>query len=220
MINDERKRMEKLYEQHRANMKERMRKVKEFLKKKEKSKSNEEFFEENKKYFIEQYEVKNYSELEKLINKYDKENPEEFEKEEKEKFKKNLSIEHIKNNDINIIHEKKKFNNLKIEINSENNNIHITKTNNTFENLQKCEKEKEYNYIPDFKEYINNKIKIYEIKSVDNEEFPNIKKVKYNNENELFESSNIINILYKKISKNMICQEDNYYEIGLPIEEI
>ena len=219
MKKDEEKKRQKLYEQNRANMRERMRKIKELLKKKEESKSNEEFFEENKKIF-EQLELKNYSELENFMNKYDKENPEEAEKEEKEKYKKNLSIEHIKNNDLNFIPEKKKFNNLQIELNSENNNIHITKTENTFENLQKCEKEKEYNYIPDFKEYINNKTKIYEIKSLDREEFPNTKKIKYNNENELIESSNINNITYEKISKNKICQENNYTENGLTIEEL
>ena len=219
MIKEEEKKRQQLYEQNRANMRERMRKIKEFLKKKEESKSNEEFFEENKKYF-EQYQVNNYSELENLINKFDKENPEELEKEEREKFKKNLSIEHIKNNELNFIPEKKKFNNLKIELNSENNIIHITKTDNTFENLQKCEKEKEYNYIPDLKEYIDNKIKIYEIKSLDKEEFQNLKKIKYNNETELIESSNINNISYEKILKNKICQEDNYTENGLTTEEL
>ena len=50
---------QKLYEQNRANMRERMRLLKEFIKEKKNiSETNEEFFEENKEYFA-QFEIKN-----------------------------------------------------------------------------------------------------------------------------------------------------------------
>ena len=164
---------QKLYEQNRANMRERMRLLKEFIKEKKNiSKTNEEFFEENKEYFA-QYEIKNYSELEKLINTYDKENPEELEKEEREKYIKHLKIEHIENKDLQIIQEKKKFNNLNIISGS---NIHITNSDNYFEHLEKINKENEYNYNPELKEYITYKSKIYQIKNVNKGEIISSKK--------------------------------------------
>lgn len=196
-------------------MRERMKKIKELLeKKKNEKKTDEEFFEENKIYFSE-LEVKNYSELEKLIKDYDKDNPEE----EKERYKNNLKIEQI-NTDFNYKGEFKKFNNLNIEKKSENSEIHIWKTPNIFENLQKSNNENKYNYIPNLQEYINNKIKAYEIKSLNNQEIPSSKKIKYNDESELIESSNISNITCEKIQKNKICEEDKYFEIGIPKDEI
>ena len=192
---------QKLYEQNRANMRERMRLLKEFIKEKKNiSKTNEEFFEENKEYFA-QYEIKNYSELEKLISTYDKENPEELEKEEREKYIKHLKIEHIENKDLQIIQEKKKFNNLNIISINGNSNIHITNSDNYFEYLEKINKENEYNYNPELKEYITYKSKIYQIKNVNKGEINSSKKIKYNNERDLIKSSNIINISYNKIPK-------------------
>ena len=83
---------QKIHEQNRANT-EKMKKLKKFLKnRKDFSKSNEEFFEDNKEFFL-QYGVKSYDELLKLINNYDKENPNELEKEAFEKFLKHLKIE-------------------------------------------------------------------------------------------------------------------------------
>ena len=207
---------QKLYEQNRANMRERMRLLKEFIKEKKNiSKTNEEFFEENKEYFA-QYEIKNYSELEKLINTYDKENPEELEKEEREKYIKHLKIEHIENKDLQIIQEKKKFNNLNIISGS---NIHITNSDNYFEHLEKINKENEYNYNPELKEYITYKSKIYQIKNVNKGEIISSKKIKYN-ERDLIKSSNIINISYNKIPKNKICEDINYTENGIQIDEL
>ena len=199
-------------------MRERMRKLKDFIKaNKRVSKSNEEFFEEHKKYFAE-YNVKNYTELEKLIKNYDKENPEEV---DKEKYKKNLKVEHIKDNDLIIKSEKKAFNNLNMILSSgiSNNNIYIKNTNNYFINLKTCKKERECSYNSNKKEYINNKIKSYEIKTVNNEEFIGIKKIKYNNESELIKESNICCINYKLISKNIICPEGNITENGISSDE-
>ena len=210
---------QKLYEQNRANMRERMRLLKEFIKEKKNiSKTNEEFFEENKEYFA-QYEIKNYSELEKLINTYDKENPEELEKEEREKYIKHLKIEHIENKDLQIIQEKKKFNNLNIISINGNSNIHITNSDNYFEHLEKINKENEYNYNPELKEYITYKSKIYQIKNVNKGEIISSKKIKYN-ERDLIKSSNIINISYNKIPKNKICEDINYTENGIQIDEL
>ena len=142
---EEERQRQKLYEQNRANMRERMKKLKEFIReKKNVLKTNEEFFEENKGYFA-QYKVKNYTELEALINNYDNENPEELEKEEKEKFTKGLIIEHISSNDFQIINEIKKFNDLNMILNSETSNLHITNSDNFFNYLEKANKENEYN---------------------------------------------------------------------------
>ena len=80
----------KLYEQNRANMRERMRKLKQFLKdKKDSSKTSEEFFEKYKDFFAE-YGVKSYDELLKLISNYDKDNPDETDKDLIEKYKKKI----------------------------------------------------------------------------------------------------------------------------------
>ena len=84
---------QKVYEQNRAKTRERMRKLKQFLKeKKDNTKTNEEFFEINKEFFF-QNGVKSYDELLKLIHNFDKENIEEIEREILEKYKKNLKIE-------------------------------------------------------------------------------------------------------------------------------
>ena len=84
---------QKVYEQNRAKTRERMRKLKQFLKeKKDNTKTNVEFFEINKEFFF-QNGVKSYDELLKLIHNFDKENIEEIEREILEKYKKNLKIE-------------------------------------------------------------------------------------------------------------------------------
>ena len=210
---EEERQRQKLYEQNRVNMRERMKKLKEFIKqKKNVLKTNEEFFEENKGYFA-QYKVKNYTELEALINNYDKENPEELEKEEKEKYIKGLIKEHIGSNDFQIINEIKKFNNL--IINSETSILYITKSDNFFNYLEKANKENEYNYTPDFKKYFNNKLKTYQIVTVNKEEICNSRKIKYNNELELIKSSNINGITYDNIPKKKICKIVDFIENGL-----
>ena len=80
---EEKERLQRLYEQNRANIRERMRKLKKFIReKKDLSKTNEEFFEEYKQFFFEEYKVKTFAELQKLIANYDMENPDELEKEE------------------------------------------------------------------------------------------------------------------------------------------
>lgn len=205
---------QKKYELNRISMRERMKKIKELLeKKKNEKKTDEEFFEENKEFFVE-LEVKDYSELEKLVKDYDKGNLED----EKEGYKNNLKIGHI-NDDLNYKGEIKKFNNLNIEQNSKKNNILIAKTPNTFEILQKINNENEYDYIPNLKEYFKKKIKEYKIINLNEEYIPSSKKSKFNDESELIESSNINNITYEQIKKIKVCEEAKYTESGIPLDE-
>ena len=76
-LKEDEEQRQRLYEQNRANMRIRMRRLKKFIKeKRDTSKNDEEFFEKYKKFF-EEYKVKNYSELLLLIYNYDKENPDE-----------------------------------------------------------------------------------------------------------------------------------------------
>ena len=197
---------------------ERVKELKEFIKNnKQNSKTNEAFFEENKQYF-EKYDIKNYSDLEKLINDYDKDNMEE----DNENNKKKMIIEHIKHNDLVIEPKKRNFENLVVTfILPENENyIHLERKKNNFQNLKICKQDNEVNNIPDIKQYINNKIKIYEVKNLNNEEFNGIKKLKYNNESELIESSNITNINYENKPKNQICQGEDITKNGISSEEL
>ena len=196
---------------------ERMKKLKLFIyERKDATKTNEEFFEENKKYF-EQYEVNTYSELYKLITTYDRENPKEADKFEKEKYKKHLIIEHINNNDLSVCPEGKLYDNSSIKINSGINKIFIPISENHFY-IFEIFKAYEYCYTPNREEYWNKKINAYQIKNMNNEEYNGVKKTKFNNELELIESSNVSNIVLEKISKNEICSLDKYAEDGIPIE--
>ena len=211
LLKEEEEERQRLYEKNRANMRERMRRLKEFIRdKKDISKTDEEFFEQYKKYFA-QYNVKSYLELQKLINNFD-------EMERKEKYLKYLKI--IKIEDFLIKPEIKRFDNLNIDLNSKKNNIYINKYSNYFKKLQKSNNIITYNLIPNIKEYIYNKISTYEIKRLDNKEVKGIKKYKYNNESELIESSNTCNIQCEKISNNIVCAGENYTENGIPIEEL
>ena len=118
--------------------KEKINELEEFIKNnKQDSKTNEEFFEENRQYF-EKFNLKNYSDLEKLINAHDKENIEE----DNEKNKK-MTIEHIKNNDLIIQPKIKFFDNLSITLSLPDNNnyIHIESSNNNFETLEICKQD-------------------------------------------------------------------------------
>ena len=218
LIEEERRR-QKLYEQNRQSMRERMRKLKDFINEKNKTKSNEEFFEENKQYF-EQFGVKSYDELTNLINIFDKENAEEAEREKREKFNKSLRVEHLTSNDISISPEIRFLKKLKLAIYSNINSIDIKSSNTYFKNLENCNKTNEYNFIANKKDYISKKSKNYEIKKFGNEEIPGIKKLKYNNETELVESSNIINITYEKTKKNSIFPSGNFVQNGIPIDEL
>ena len=211
IVQEEVLRKQKLFEQNKKIMRERMRKLKEFMKeKRQNNQSNEEFFEENKQFF-EQYNVKDYNELLNLLYNYDRENPDEAEKELREKYIQNLKIEHIKDNDLNLIPELKN-----------NNNSNITQNSgvNSFKILENCSKTNEYNYNVNKKEYINNKVKDYEIKKFEYQLTPGIKKTKYNNESELVESSNIINISYEKIGENSAFLSENNSHNGIPIDEL
>ena len=218
LIEEERRRQQ-LYEQNRQNMRERMRKLKDFINEKNKTKSNEEFFEENKQYF-EQFGVKSYDELMNLINIFDKENAEEAERERREKFNKSLRVEHLTSNDISISPEIRFLKKLKLAIYSNINSIDIKSSNTYFKNLENCNKTNEYNFIANKKDYISKKSKNYEIKNFGNGEIPGIKKLKYNNETELVESSNIINITYEKTKKNSIFPSGNFVQNGIPIDEL
>ena len=149
----------KIYEQNRANARERMRKLKNFLRdKNDMSKTDEEFFENNKEFFA-QYGVKSYYELLKLIHNYDKENPEELEREIKEKFKKNLKIENQLfgegKNGFSIIPKfENKFQNLKIDSSFLPEKLLSNKNCKIFnKNLQECQEIKEYIF-PDIKKYL------------------------------------------------------------------
>ena len=206
---EEEKRRQRLYEQNRKNS-EKMRELKEFIKQnKEALKGSEAYFEEHKEFFA-KYDILNYIDFQNLIRNYRYEN-----------YKLNLEIEHIKNNDLIIIPEKKKFDKLNIELTSTNNNnyILIERSNNNFKSLQICKQENEINNNPDIKKYINDKIKIYEIKNVDSEEFNATKKMKYNEESELIESS-ITSFNYEKNQKNLICNGENIVKNGISSEEL
>ena len=215
---EEEERRQRLYEQNRANFRERMRALKKFIKeKKENSKTNEEFFEENKKYFWDEFKVKSYAELQKLILSYDKENPDDIEKEELEKYRKSLVIEHLNNNELKIIPEIKKFENM---TSNKQNNFNINNSKNYFKILTECTKTNEIDFIPDMKKYYNDKNKTYSIKNIESEAIKGIKKFQYDNKNELIESSNIISFAYDKIPKNKIFQGENFTKNGIPLEEL
>ena len=218
---DEETRRQKLYEQNRINMRERMRKLKEFiLENKNKAKSNKEFFEQNKKFFEEEYKVKNYDELQNLINDYNKENPEEVEREQREKYKKYLVVDHSPTNNLSMIPEAKIYDNSKMKIDSGIINNYIKNSNNRFTKLENCIKTNEYNFIPDTKEYISNKTKTYEINNLNNDEILGVKKIKYNNESELVEASNVVSITYEKVKHNSIVSSENYSQNGIEVEEL
>ena len=218
---DEETRRQKLYEQNRINMRERMRKLKEFiLENKNKAKSNKEFFEQNKKFFEEEYKVKSYDELQNLINDYNKENPEEVEREQREKYKKYLVVDHSPTNNLSMIPEAKIYDNSKMKIDSGIINNYIKNSNNRFTKLENCIKTNEYNFIPDTKEYISNKTKTYEINNLNNDEILGVKKIKYNNESELVEASNVVSITYEKLKHNSIVSSENYSQNGIEVEEL
>ena len=218
---DEETRRQKLYEQNRINMRERMRKLKEFiLENKNKAKSNKEFFEQNKKFFEEEYKVKSYDELQNLINDYNKENPEEVERDQKEKYKKYLVVDHSPTNNLSMIPEAKIYDNSKMKIDSGIINNYIKNSNNRFTKLENCIKTNEYNFIPDTKEYISNKTKTYEINNLNNDEILGVKKIKYNNESELVEASNVVSITYEKLKHNSIVSSENYSQNGIEVEEL
>ena len=218
---DEETRRQKLYEQNRINMRERMRKLKEFiLENKNKAKSNKEFFEQNKKFFEEEYKVKSYDELQNLINDYNKENPEEVERDQREKYKKYLVVDHSPTNNLSMIPEAKIYDNSKMKIDSGIINNYIKNSNNRFTKLENCIKTNEYNFIPDTKEYISNKTKTYEINNLNNDEILGVKKIKYNNESELVEASNVVSITYEKLKHNSIVSSENYSQNGIEVEEL
>ena len=219
LLIEEERRRQKLYEQNRQSMRERIRKLKDFLNGKNLSKSNEEFFEENKQYFA-QFGVKSYDELMNLINIYDRENAEEVEREKREKFSKSLRIDHLTTNDISVSPDIRFLNNLKLSLNSNINNIDIKRSNTYYKNLENCNKTNEYNFVPNKKEYISKKSKNYEIKKFNNEEIPGIKKIKYNNETELIKSSNIANITVERTKRNSIFPSENFVQNGIPIDEL
>jgi hypothetical protein len=197
-----------------------MRKLKKFIyDNKLGSKSNESFFEENKKYF-EQFNVnfdesigdnifsfikyiKNYDELKKLLNSFDRENPEEAEKFEKDRYTKYLKIDHIKDNEFTILPEIRRFDNSNINLKSGISKICILNAKKYFTKLQNCNVN-EFAYIPNKADYIKNKINNYKINSLNNYIIQGIKKIKYDNETELIESSNISNITFEKIKNNLI----------------
>ena len=202
-------------------MRERMRKLKEFiLENKKKAKSNKEFFEQNKKFFEEEYKVKNYDELQNLINDYNKENPEEVERDQREKYKKYLVVDHSPTNNLSMIPEAKIYDNSKMKIDSGIINNYIKNSNNRFTKLENCIKTNEYNFIPDTKEYISNKTKTYEINNLNNDEILGVKKIKYNNESELVQTSNVISIRYEKVKHNSIVSSENYSQSGIEVEEL
>ena len=215
---EEKERQQRLYEQNRANIRERMRKLKQFIReKKDLSKTNEEFFEEYKQFFFDEYQVKTFAELQKFIANYDKENPDELEKEELERYKKSLVIEHLSNNEVKIFPEIKRFDNV---ASNKENNLHINNSKNYFKILTECTNTNEINFIPNIKKYINNKSKTYSIKSLDNDRIKGIKKIKYDNKTELIESPNIISFTYEKTPKQLVLQGENFYKSGIPLEEV
>ena len=216
---------QKIYEQNRLNMREKMRNIKQFMKDKDNTKINEAFFEKYKKYF-EENGIKSYNELLKLINNYDKENS-DFEKELIEKYKKNLKIEkqlcQNGENGFSIVPPINKFENIEIT-DLDNNHIYYPKNKKFKKELQQCNEINEIKIIPDMKQYINEKMKTYEINNNRNENedlfFIRNKKFKYNDDTELKISSNIIDIILEKEEKNILSKGDEYTENGIPIKEL
>ncbi len=199
---------QKIYEQNRANMRERMRKIKQFINnRKYNGKINEEFYENNKSFF-EGLGIKSYDELLRLMNNYDKEN-EDYEKDYIEKYKKNLKIEKQKfkegEDGFSILSPIQKFENVEISELS-NNNIFYPKNKKFKNKLQKCNEINDIEIIPDMKKYFQEKTKTYEINKISNENndkneeifFIRNKKIKYNDDTELKISSNINDILLEK----------------------
>ena len=222
-LKEEQEYLQKLYEQNRANMRERMRKLKQFVRdKKDLSKTSEEFFEKYKDFFLSEYGIRSYDELLKLINNYDKENPDEVQKELIEKYKKNLKIEKQLTKDgkngFSISPQIAKFKNMEISKDNKN-KIYLKKfkkelkTSNEINNL---------NIIPNIKEYMNEKIKTYKINNLkdDNITFLNNKKIKYDPETELIITSNNINIFLEKEENKLLSKGESYTENGIPINEL
>jgi len=213
------------YAQNRANMRERMMKLKKFLKdKNDFSKTDEEFFEKYKHFFAE-YGIKNYQELLKLINNYDKENPEELEKELVQKYKNSLKIDKQLSKDgkngFSILPQIEKFKNLEISVINNENKGYFNGCKRFKKKLEKYNKINEFNFIPDMEKYIKEKIKSYEI----NNQSENIcyiknKKLKYNQETELIISSNNINITIERSNNNILSKGEDYTENGIPINEL
>ena len=222
-LKEEQEYLQKLYEQNRANMRERMRRLKQFVRdKKDLSKTSEEFFEKYKDFFLSEYGIRSYDELLKLINNYDKENPDEVQKELIEKYKKNLKIEKQLTKDgkngFSISPQIAKFKNMEISKDNKN-KIYLKKfkkelkTSNEINNL---------NIIPNIKEYMNEKIKTYKINNLkdDNITFLNNKKIKYDPETELIITSNNINIFLEKEENKLLSKGESYTENGIPINEL
>jgi len=218
---------QKVYEQNRANARERMRRLKQFLKdKKDNTKTNEEFFEINKEFFL-QNGVKSYDELLKLIHNYDKENIEEIEREIFEKYKKNLKIEKQSYEEgkegFSILAKiESKFTNLETNLSSLSENIHFTKNKKFKSILQKCDKINEIKIIPDMDKYIKEKMNLYEVKSITNEgiNYLSNKKIKYNPDSELQIVSNEENVFLENENKNILSKGENFMENGIPINEL
>ena len=227
---------QKKYEQNRANARERMRALKQFLKnRKDISNSNEEFFEKNKEFFS-QYGVKSFDELLKVIYNYEKENPEEIEKEMHEKYKKEMLEKYKKNlkidnqlfeeekNGFSIIQKSEnKFENLEPNLSLLSEKLLFPKNCKMFiKNLEKCQEIKELKIIPDMKKYMEEKIKSYEINNLNKENLIYIgkKKSKYNPDTELFISSNEINLFFEKQQNIFLSKGENYTENGIPINEL
>lgn len=222
---------QKIYEQNRANMRERMRKIKQFINnRKYNGKINEEFYENNKSFF-EGLGIKSYDELLRLMNNYDKEN-EDYEKDYIEKYKKNLKIEKQKfkegeENGFSILSPIQKFENVEISELS-NNNIFYPKNKKFKNKLQKCNEINDIEIIPDMKKYFQEKTKTYEINKISNENndkneeifFIRNKKIKYNDDTELKISSNINDIFLEKKEKNILSKGDSYTENGIPIQDL
>ena len=218
---------QKVYEQNRANARERMRRLKQFLKdKKDNTKTNEEFFEINKEFFL-QNGVKSYDELLKLIHNYDKENIEEIEREIFEKYKKNLKIEKQSfeegKDGFSILAKiENKFTNLETNLSSLSENIHFTKNKKFKSVLQKCDKVNEIKIIPDMEKYIKEKMNSYEVNNIINGgiNYLSNKKIKYNPDTELQIISNEENVFLEKENKNILSKGENFMENGIPINEL
>ena len=225
-LKEEQEYLKKLYEQNRANMRERMRKLKQFLKdKKDPSKTSEEFFEKYKDFFSE-YGVNSYDELLKLISNYDNDNLDEIEKDLIEKYKKNLKIEKQISkegeNGFSIIPPIAQFKNVEIYNNNLENKFFFKNYKKFKKELKKSSEKNELNIIPDINKYRKEKMKTYEINNLKNNSitFSKNKKIKFDSDNELKISSNNINITLEKKEKNILSKGEQYTENGIPINEL
>ena len=192
-------------------MRDRMKNLREYMKSiKDKAKTSDEF----------------YNEILNYIKKYENESPDDINKEKEknflEKYKKGLKIDKQLDKDGNngfcILSEIRKFDNSNMN-NQPESNLFFKNAKKFIKNIEKSNEINDLNILPDMEQYMKQKIKDYQVENIQNENntIPGYKKEKYI---DLIISNNINNIILEKKPKNLLIQNENYTENGIPIEEI